>query len=252
MNPTPETAPPFFWLHVKKSAGQSTRALLQPHYALADRKKRVQNFPESPMAFWNDILNNYRVPLGAYQFRRCLYARDFLYKDHWPEMVRFAFSREPLDRCLSAFFYLGGAQFAGRRAILVNAPLRSARQFALGYAFDRFLSHIEEVRVSNRNQAPHGLHFATHTAAMWPDICDDDGTPLLSHVFDLADLHKGLGLVFDLCDLAQPADDMPPVRRNETQMRGDFTPSRAQLNRVETLYADDFALHHDRVHRFAT
>ena len=48
----------FFWLHIKKSAGISTRKLLQPYYKEVDRVKRPKNFIQSSPAEYNDILNN--------------------------------------------------------------------------------------------------------------------------------------------------------------------------------------------------
>ncbi|AHM03927.1 hypothetical protein roselon_01545 [Roseibacterium elongatum DSM 19469] len=249
-NDTDSARPPFFWLHIKKSAGQSTRARLHPHYVTVDRTHRIQNFPDSTPREWNDILNNYRVPLGRWQFRRALYARDFLYKDEWPAMPRFAFSRDPLDRCLSAFFYLDKP---GRRGGVISRgamiPFRPLRQAAIGYRFDRYLRKIEDVRASDRNDAPHGLHFATHTAAMWPDISDDAGTCLLSHVFDLRQMELGLALIHDLCGL--PLPERPRTERvNENKRRLEFTPTRRQITKVEQLYEQDFVLHHDRLHRF--
>lgn len=247
---TDPTLPPFFWLHVKKSAGQSTRRLLQPHYRVVDRSKRVQNFPDTSALEWNDVLNNYRVPLGAYQYRRCLYAREFLYKNDWSSMPRFAFSRDPLDRAISAFFYLEGP---GRRGGLMNllpaVPVAPLRQVTLSYAFDRYLTKIEEVRASDSYDLPHGLLFATHTAAMWPDITDTDGVLLLSHVFAVKDMTRGVRLIFDLCGLTPPTA-ASGARKNSNSRRMAFTPSRRQIARVEALYANDFALHHDRLHHF--
>ena len=246
----PENLPPFFWLHIKKSAGQSTRAMLQPHYQKADRSRRIQNFPESPASEWNDILNNYRVPLGAYQFRRCLYAKSFLYGDQWDGMLRFAFSRDPLDRCISAFFYLGGARIGGVRGSFAHVPFGPIRQSALQFGFDRFLSRIESTRESRSNAGPYGLHFATHTAAMWPDVSDEEGNLLLSHVFDLKDMKPALELVFAACNLPAPDTAPEKAHRNKTRRRVAFRPSPAQIAKVEALYGPDFALHHDRTHRF--
>ena len=95
-----------FWLHIKKSAGQATRAMLSPWYREVDRSKRPACFIQSERRDWNDILNNYRVPLGELQFKRCLFARTYLWKDDYAALFKFAFVRNPMDRCLSQFFYL--------------------------------------------------------------------------------------------------------------------------------------------------
>ncbi len=96
----------FFWLHIKKSAGNTTRSLLQPYYVEVDRVKKPGNFIQARPEEYNDILNNFRVVLGEYQFRRCLFAKKYLYQDQWDNMFSFAFSREPIDRVLSMFYYL--------------------------------------------------------------------------------------------------------------------------------------------------
>ena len=67
-----------FWLHVKKSAGMSTRALLSPDYVEVERVKKPKNFIQAKPEEYNDILNNFRVVLGEYQFKRCLLAKKYL------------------------------------------------------------------------------------------------------------------------------------------------------------------------------
>ena len=94
-----------FWLYIKKSGGQSTRKALKPHYIEVDRSK-PQSFIQAKEYEYNDILNNYRTPLGDYQFKRSLFAKNFLFKEEWDSIFSFAFSREPIDRCLSMFYYL--------------------------------------------------------------------------------------------------------------------------------------------------
>lgn len=86
----------FFWLHVRKSAGFTTRALLQPYYVEVDRAKKPKTFIQATPDEYNDILNNYRIVLGDYQFRRCLFAKKYLYPDQWDDIFSFAFSREPV------------------------------------------------------------------------------------------------------------------------------------------------------------
>ncbi len=68
----------FFWLHIKKSGGQTIRSLLKPYYREVDRDKKPKNFAQAEYGEYNDILNNYRFVLGEYQFKRCLFAKTFL------------------------------------------------------------------------------------------------------------------------------------------------------------------------------
>lgn len=95
----------FFWLHVKKCAGQSTRKALKGIYTEADRSQ-ILHFCDVSKGQWNDVINNYRVVIGRYQFRRSEYAKRYLYPNGWDKMLRVAFSRNPIDRCLSMFNYL--------------------------------------------------------------------------------------------------------------------------------------------------
>ncbi|NNC23541.1 sulfotransferase family 2 domain-containing protein [Salinisphaera sp. USBA-960] len=97
---------PFFWLHIKKSAGSRIRTLLQPHYVEVDRAQKPITFIQANPEQYNDILNNYRVVLGDHQFKRCLFAKKYLYPHNWDNIYSFAFSREPVDRCVSMFHYL--------------------------------------------------------------------------------------------------------------------------------------------------
>ena len=102
---------PFFWLHIKKAGGTSIRSMLQPHYREVDRTQRPPCFIQSSPVEYNDILNNYRVVLGDYQFRRALFAKTYLYPDHWDRILSFAFVREPTSRAVSMFVICSGDRF---------------------------------------------------------------------------------------------------------------------------------------------
>lgn len=218
----------FFWLHIKKSAGQSTRRLLQPHYLEVDRSQKPYCFFMGQKHEYNDILNNYRIPLGEYQFKRALFARDWLYKEEWDEMVSFAFCREPVSRCISAFFYL-------------NSDLGN-----LDYAFDKFLDAIAACRASPSSSAPMGLHFSTHTASMWDDVTDNNGTILLHHIFRLEDLIQGINYVFFKCGLTERVAPLPE-HINSNKRKLPFQPGRHHLSKIETLYGKDFDLYESGV-----
>ncbi|NNL99894.1 MAG: sulfotransferase family 2 domain-containing protein, partial [Gammaproteobacteria bacterium] len=193
-----------FWLHVKKSAGISTRALLQPHYREVDRANKPATFIQSDRVEYNDILNNFRVVLGEYQFRRCLFAKRFLYREQWESLYSFVFAREPVDRCISMFFYLYWPDrgFAGNLARIVGRSLATGTfMYNTRYAFDRLLDHAAQARGSDSIYRPLGLHFTTHTAPMWDDVPDLDGKVLLTAVFRLENLVDGINSVFEACGI---------------------------------------------------
>ncbi|MEQ8663421.1 MAG: sulfotransferase family 2 domain-containing protein [Gammaproteobacteria bacterium] len=231
-----------FWLHVKKSAGITTRALLRPHYVEVDRVRKPKNFIQATPDEYNDILNNYRVVLGEYQFRRCLFAKKYLYPDTWDDLFSFAFSREPTDRCVSMFYYLFWKHH-GR----FGALARSCRGFvatrklmlSTAYAFDVFLDYVRDARASDSIYRPIGIHFTTHTAPMWDDITDENGRLLLKQVFRLEKLTEGINLVFEQCGIpvttAHGARDL-----NRNTDRRAYRPSRQQQAKIEQIYDRDF------------
>lgn len=232
----------FFWLHIKKSAGQSTRQVLSPYYKTVDRSKHPTCFLQADPSEYNDILNNYRVPLGTYQFRRCLFARTYLYPDNWDDMVKFAFSRNPVSRCVSAFYQFFGGKSKTARA---NRRLYTKRHHRIALTtsgrFDHFLHMIEEARASDSAYRPYDLHFTTHTAPMWDDITDEGGNILLDHVFRLEDFKAGINAVLRECGLPQ-VEDTGFVCKNKGN-HGCYHPSAAQRQHIEKLYAKDFEIY---------
>ena len=236
-----------FWLHIKKSAGQSTRLMLGPYYTVVDRNRCPANFIQSNPRDWNDILNNWRTPLGTYQFKRCLFAREFLWKETYDALFKFAFCRNPLDRCISQFFYLwepAHRQKPKRKAPHLTIlhddqgkkPLLGSR---LHYHFDCFLDAVAACRDSDSNNHPQLLHFQTHSAEMWSDITDQHDNLLVDRVWRLDDLAEGINHVRALC--GGPAVDVVEV--NTTKRKPAFTPTDAQRTRIETLFSKDFDLY---------
>ena len=231
-----------FWLHIKKSGGTSVRKVLGPLYQEVDRKKQPANFIQSPKKCWNDILNNYRIPLGEYQFRRSFFAREYLYSSDWDQRFKFAFCREPTDRCLSQFFYL---HFRSGTRNTITRRTRMLGKFDFGselsYEFDRFLERIAKSRASKSNYRPEGLHFQTHTAAMWDDVTCDKGIVILDRIYRLEEMADGLNEVFEIFGMPrQGADQLP---RANTGEKRSFQLSKEQRTKVEDLFAKDFDLY---------
>jgi hypothetical protein len=240
----PATHTGLFWLHVKKSAGITTRRLLQPHYVEVDRTRQPKNFAQASTQEYNDILNNYRVVLGDCQFKRCLFARDHLYGDGWVDLYSFAFAREPVDRVVSMFFYLYRRDTSlARRVVRGARQVRGGRrpEWTTSVAFDAFLDHVAEARNSDSVYEPLGLHFSTHTAAMWDDITDRDGRVLLTRVHRLEHLVAGVNEAFEAVGVNTRVGES--VQLNATPGHHSFTPSRRQRVRIEELYGRDFEVY---------
>ncbi len=250
-NRLPDGVAPFFWLHIKKSAGGTVRRVLAPEYAGAQRGREPVNFIQSPRSQHNDILNNFRMPLGPYQFRRADFAKSWLYKDCWDQLFRFAFVRDPLARCVSAFHYLSHPR-GGERSFVQHLQETQDLPTTVDTAdlFDVFLDLVAQAQTSKSIYKPVNLHFTTHTAAMWGDITDPSGQVLLSHVFRLEDLHLALAEVFRLCDMPRHIPAVFP-RTNANLDQTKYNPSPEQRHRVETLYSEDFDLYESaHIHRF--
>jgi hypothetical protein len=235
-----------FWLHIKKAAGSTTRALLQPHYVEVDRIKRPITFIQAKREEYNDILNNYRVPLGQYQFRRCLFAKRYLYPNQWDDLFSFAFSREPVDRCVSMFYYLHWHQGSYIRNFLrsCNRSLRARKAvfYNTAYAFDEFLDHVQEARVSDSIYKPLGNHFTTHTAPVWDDITDGEGVLLLKAVFRVEALAKGINRAFEAIGASKRVADGDCLI-NKNHGRRPYTPTAGQLRKIHAIYKHDFEIY---------
>ena len=210
-----------FWLHVKKSAGITTRSLLQPYYVEVDREKKPKNFIQATPEEYNDILNNFRIVLGDYQFKRCLFAKKYLYPNKWDDMFSFAFSRHPIDRCVSMFYYLFWKD-AGRIGNIARPLKKLVKHKKLilnsSYAFDLFLDCAHEARQSDSIYLPLGNHFTTHTAPMWDDITDFSGNVLLTKVCRLENLIEGVNMAFEECGICLLYTSPSPRDRTRSRM----------------------------------
>lgn len=229
----------FFWLHIKKSAGISVRKALKPYYVEVDRALKPRNFIQANYNEYNDILNNYRINLGNYQFKRALFAKEYLYKENWDSIFSFAFCREPIDRCISMFYYLFWKKNLRNR---VYTSLRSKKLFLSdSYAFDYFLELISNRKYSNSNFKPIDLHFTTHTNPMWNDISDNNGNLLLSKVFRLDDFTEGINYV--LKKIINKNINSKFVKLHVNRQKGLFYPNKFQIKKIQEVYKKDFELY---------
>lgn len=235
----------FFWLHIKKSAGVTMRELLQPHYTVVDKNKKPKNFIQASPDEYNDILNNYRVVLGQYQFRRCLFAKTYLYPSQWDNMLSFAISREPIDRCISMFYYLiywQDPRFIKNLRLKFKRSLYTEKWlFKTSYAFDVFLDYAEQARTSDSIYRPLDNRFTTHTAPMWEDITDLDGNILLKKIFRLENLTEGINQVFEECGIEKRLEET--IRLNKNENRKLYQPTKDQIKKIENIYPYDFEIY---------
>lgn len=238
-----------FWLHIKKAGGTSTRAILGDAYRGAARRGFPSCFTGRPRAEWNDILNNFRVPLGEYQFRRAQFARDFLYPE-WDRLVRLAFVREPVARCVSMFHYLylrgTGTVGAIRTMLDCRRNGERSRAFTTSQAFDGFLELLTQrfAEPMDSVDEPRGLHFTTHTARMWDDVTDSDGRVLLDRIYRLEHFEAGVRSCLQEIGHSPAKGVDASARLNSSADRETvYRPSAAQRAIIERLYEKDFELY---------
>lgn len=216
---------PFFWLHIKKSAGQSIRTALGDAYQRTDRSNPTP-FIALPRAEWNDNLNNFRIPLGEYDYRRMLFAKRFLFDDEesFRNTFKFAVVRNPYDRALSCWRYL------------YSRHTRLWRRTLTYFSFEYFLRSLPEIWAEKRNR-----HIATHTAPIWPDIIDQDGiTVLLDDIAYLERLPEDFARIASAIGLNKTSlpHKNPGRRTSQNPVSRHYTRKTRAL--VERLYEDDF------------
>ncbi len=240
----------FFWLHIKKSAGMSTRQYLQPVYKEVDKINKPKNFIQAKPEEYNDILNNYRVVLGEYQFKRALFAKKYLYPENWHSIYSFAFSREPIERCVSMFYYLYYKKDKKVLEKLYRAAtnLKNYKKLGLSveYNFDVFLELVEKAHFESQSiYWPAGLKFSTHTAPMFTEITDMHGNLVLTQVFRIEHLKQGLNQVFESCGLDKKFSIGNDIYRNKNENKGQYQPTPKQKKKIMELYQQDFELYED-------
>lgn len=211
---------PFFWLHIRKAGGTSLRSVLGDHYVQTDR-----NFPAPfvavPRVEWNDTLNNHRIPLGAYAFKRMLFTKKFLYDaEEFERMHKFAVVRNPYERAVSCWRYL-------TRRWNIGKP----RHVLAHYRFESFLKLLPEIWEKRWDN-----HVMTHTAPIWPDITDENGVLLLDQILRLEKIDAELP---DLCEkLEIPTSKMVHKNSTNTENYKKYYTKKA-LSLIEDLYKDD-------------
>ena len=211
---------PYIWLHIKKAAGQSMRTALGASYVQTRRQSSLP-FESLPKEQWNDNLNNFRVPLGAYDYRRMLFAKKYLYDD-FDARFKFAIVRNPYDRAVSCWRYLTEPVWRA-----------SPRYWRARRSFTYFLESLPEIWESRSDR-----HVATHTVPVWPDISGENGELLLDFVGRLESINDDFRVVCEKIDI--PFTAFPHVNKSEHRARC-YRDAYHRTARaiVERLFAED-------------
>jgi len=212
----------FFWLHIKKCGGESFRDTFTPPYVQTDRVNNPTPFIAAPKSEWNDVLNNYRIPLGEYDYKRTLFAKKFLYTaEEFDHMFKFAIIRNPYDRAVSTWKYL------------LNSKLLYPKRLHMKFSFEKFLTEIPNFWKSKSDR-----HIATHTAPIWPDITDESGKLLLDQLLKLEHISDDITILQE--KLGWDISHFSHVNKNRrtSEYHKHYNAKTRKL--VEALYKDDF------------
>ncbi len=146
-----------------------------------DRVQFPKSFIALPRNQWNDVLNNYRIPLGEYDYKRMLFANKFLYtKEEFDSMYKFTIVRNPYDRIVSAWKYL------------LRQRTYHPKKIWMRHDFRRFLKELPILW-----EEKYDRHIATHTAPVWGDITDENGELLVDFIAKLENIQADMKIICD-------------------------------------------------------
>nr|WP_319569935.1 sulfotransferase family 2 domain-containing protein [uncultured Draconibacterium sp.] len=209
----------FLWLHIKKAGGESFRKTFTPPYIQTDRTKYYKPFIALPKEEWNDALNNYRIPLGEYDYKRMLFAKKFLYSEQeFNSMFKFVIVRNPYDRIVSAWKYL-------------HKKTKNPKHIMKRISFTCFVSDLNYLWETKYNR-----HNATHTAPIWGDITDENGKLLVDQIIKLEQVSTELPLLCEKIGVHKSYAHINASRKDNSYRKYYNNKSRKI---VEGLYADD-------------
>jgi hypothetical protein len=242
-----------FWLHIKKSAGITIRDLLKPHYVETDRENFPISFIQADTIHYNDIVNNYRTPFGKYYNKRALFAKRFLYKDHWDRLYKLVFAREPISRTKSMFYYLFWKSSRSRHDLSTIGTISNYLKITLKtkkflfdqhYAFDAFLDLVEMSHATSTVYSPLNLEFVTHVTPMYDDITDSNGNFLIDNIYKLENLRDGiLDMHQKLSTNYDPRLLDDSKRLNSRKLKLDINLHKSQILKIKKLFNQDFQIY---------
>ena len=228
---------PFFWLHITKAGGSSVKEALKDVYISAPRPC-PQPFVAIPTEQWNDNLNNYRLPLREYDFKRALFAKKYLYSQpDWERMFKFVVVRNPYDRAVSSWLYHRKySSTSNRLKILLRKPTSLLNHKA---DFQFFLEKAIALNAASKVKGiTSGRHFVTHTAPIFPDItCENNRRILVDYIGKLETIEKDFNTICASIEL--PKIQLPTV--NSSRRSAHYSSFYTQKTRklVEKFYGSD-------------
>lgn len=238
-----------FWLHIKKCGGTSTKNILKKYnlYLPLASNKFAPSFIQSDKKNWNSILNNSRIYLGEYNFKRALFAKKYLFHNEWNSIYKFSFVRNPYERVISCFYYLyaksNNFAYLEKGCNMNNfyiLKLLLLKKFSASYIFDYFL---ELVAFSLKNQNCPTKHFSAHVARYYDDITDYSGQILLNDLFDIDNFVRSFKIIFNNLEIKNESFLNEKLIYNKNEDKNLFTLSKSQKLKIERIYEKDFDIY---------
>lgn len=150
-----------------------------------------------------------------------------------PSVYKFTVARHPVDRAVSSFFNLFVDMDNGYSWRHVPYVQRTGLRFhdSTHSNFDRFLDYVEEVQRENELFCDGHMRIQTNNVA-----ARDMHYDRIGHV---ERLREDVREIMQAAGVAAYRDDM--LRwTNKSSVGGRFAPSSAQIERIETIYAEDY------------
>lgn len=233
----------YFFIKIRKSGGTTLMNLLNDNN-LKKNIKQPKPFILAKKKEYNSVINNYRIPLGKYQGKRCLFAKEILFPNEWDNIFSFALSREPVSRCISMFSYLWRNKSlyyfykTDRLNLNVNnLKLLLSSKAKLSFSFDVFLDIIEENQELDNIYRP-SIHFTTHTSDVYSDITDENGNVIIKKMYKLENMHKALSDLNKYFKL-----NIEFKKKFLNKGKHVYLPNREQIKKIEKLFSNDFEIY---------
>ena len=118
----------------------------------------------------------------------------------------------------------------------------------MSFSFDIFLDLVDFTFSSDSHFSPVDLHFSTHVARMWDDVTDNNDKIILSEIYRLEDLRKGLDRVASICNFK--LNNKENLMLNKSIKKKQFNPTTAQIKKIKKLYQKDFIIYENKCHQF--
>lgn len=218
-----------FWLHIKKAGGTSMRDAFKEFYHLQENRYTTPKpFIAIPKEQWNDTLNNYRISLGEYDYKRMLFAKKYLYsEEEFNDLYKIVIVRNPYDRIVSAWKYL----------FRETKGFYDLEYVKMKHSFSYFLKKLPTFFGARYKQIYHQGYIGLHCAPVWQDITDNNGKVLVDKIIKLENLKEEM----DIINSNFGVNIDFSIQKNKSNRKGHYQKyfNKKTRKMVEDIFRDD-------------